>query len=484
MKEDTKILTARAQAVLRNQKATKDLTTGPLLKNIILFTLPIIATGTLQLLFNAADIIVVGNYASNTALAAVGSTSALINLIVNLIMGLSVGAGVSVARCFGSKDEQGVHEVVHTSILTAIIGGVVFGCIGFFLAGIFLRWMDTPANVIEQSTLYVKIYFLGVPFMVVYNFGASILRSVGDTKHPLIFLVIAGVANVLLNLVFVIVLKMDVAGVACATAIAQVISCTLVLLYLTRVEDCHRLNFKKLKIYGEKFKKMLVVGIPAGVQGSLFSISNVIIQSSINGFGDIVMSGNAAAGNIEGFVFTAMNSFHQAALTFVGQHVGAKKEGRIKNITLLCTCCVTAVGLIMGIGAFLLGRPLLGLYAEGEYEASIIEYGLKRMSIVSTTYFICGIMDVFSGILRGMGKSVSAMIISLTGVCGFRVLWIFTVFAAHKTIGVLYLSYPISWLISITAQMILFAFSYRAMMKRVRARERRLAKEAELIKTA
>lgn len=463
---------------------TKDLTEGPLLKNIILFTLPIIATELLQLLFNAADIVVVGNYASETALAAVGSTGALINLIINLIMGLCVGAGVYVAKYFGSKDEQGVHEVVHTSMLTAIIGGIIFGLFGFFFAKIFLGWMDTPANVIEQASLYVKIYFVGVPFIVVYNFGASILRSVGDTKNPLIFLIIAGVINVILNLIFVIFLHMDVAGVAWATVISQVVSCILVVIHLSRVDDCHKFEFKKLKIYKDKFKEILLVGIPAGVQGSMFSISNVIIQSSINSFGDIVMSGNAAAANIEGFVYIGMNSFHQTALTFVGQHIGAKKEGKIKSIALLCSACVLIIGLVLGIGAYLLGEPLLSLYAEGENEALVIQYGLKRMAIISTTYCICGIMDVFSGLLRGINKSISSMIISLLGVCGIRILWIYTVFKANRDLTVLYLSYPISWLISIAAQITLFVIAYALLMKRARARDEIEKKGDESIEVA
>jgi putative MATE family efflux protein len=444
---------------------TVDLTEGSLFKNIIKFTVPIIITGVLQLLFNAADIVVVGRYASDTALAAVSSTGALINLIVNLLMGLSVGAGVCVARCFGSRDERGMHEVVHTSMLVAMVGGVIFGLIGFFFARIFLVWMGTPDNVIDQASLYVKIYFVGVPFSVVYNFGAAILRSVGNTKRPLLFLIIAGIINVICNLFFVMVLEMDVAGVAWATAISQIISCVLVVAHLLRVKGSHRFIFTKMKIYGDKLKQIIIVGLPAGIQGSLFSVSNVLIQSSINSFGDIAMSGNGVAGNIEGFVYITMNSFHQTALTFTGQHIGARKQERIKSITAICLLCVAVVGLLLGNGAYLLGRPLIGIYEPGRDD--VAAFGLTRMSIVSTTYFICGLMDVFSGILRGMGKSISSMIITLICVCGIRVAWIYTAFAVSLTLLTLYLSYPISWLICVVAQAILFIFAYRSMLRRI-----------------
>jgi len=462
----------------RRSNTTVDLTEGSLFKNIIKFTIPIIITGVLQLLFNAADIVVVSNFASKQALAAVGSTGALINLIVNLLIGLSVGAGVCVARCFGSKDDRGVHEVVHTAMLTAMIGGVIFGVFGFFFAHRFLSWMSTPDDVIDLASLYVKIYFVGVPFSVVYNFGAAILRSVGDTRRPLIFLMIAGVLNVLFNLFFVIVLDMSVAGVAWATVISQVVSAGLVVVYLMRVKDCHRLEFKKLRIYGKRLLQILIVGLPAGIQGSLFSISNVIIQSSINSFDDsTIVAGNAAAGNIEGFVYIAMNSFHQTALSFTGQHIGAKKYKRIKNITLLSLASVTVIGITLGIGAFLLGRPLLGIYADGD--DGVIRYGLIRMSIVATTYFTCGIMDVFSGVLRGMGRSISSMIITMICVCGMRVVWIYTVFKQVNTLETIYISYPISWVICVIAQFLLFFFSYRSLLKRAAREEAQAALSTE-----
>lgn len=444
---------------------TKDLTEGSLLKNILSFTAPIIATGIIQLLFNAADIVVVGRYASNTALAAVGSTGSIINLIVNLIIGLSVGAGVSVARCFGSKNDEGVSEVVHTAMLTALVGGVIFGCIGFFFAKVFLGWMNTPENVLGQASLYVQIYFVGVPFMVLYNFGAAILRSVGDTKTPLVFLIIAGVVNVAFNLVFVMVFHMDVAGVALATTISQSLSCVLVITHLLRTNECHKLQIKKLKIHIKRFKEILLVGIPAGIQGSLFSVSNVIIQSSINSFGDVAMSGNTAASNIEGFVYVAMNSFHQTALTFVGQHIGAKKEERIKKIAIQCLGAVMVIGLVLGVGAYLLGEQLLGIYASEDMKEQIISYGLIRLSFVSATYFLCGIMDVFSGLLRGMGKSIASMIISFVCICGLRIVWIYTIFPMYASLESIYVSYPISWLVSLMVQSILFIIYYKKLIK-------------------
>jgi len=454
---------------MERSRGTADLTSGSLFNNIIKFTLPIILTGVLQLLFNAADIVVVGNFASDTALAAVSSTGALINLIVNLLVGLSVGAGVCVARCFGSRDEKGLHEVVHTSIVIAVFGGIVFGIIGFLFAKIFLGWMDTPENVIDQSALYVKIYFLGVPFSIVYNFGAAILRSVGNTKKPLLYLVIAGIINVVCNLFFVIVLEMDVAGVATATAISQLISCVLVVIYLLRVDGCHRLEISKLKIYKDKLVQILIVGLPAGVQGSLFSISNVLIQSSINSFGDIAMSGNGAASNIEGFVYISMNSFHQTALTFTGQHIGAKKYEKIKDITAICLLCVATAGLVLGIGAWAFGRPLVGIYANGREE--VIKYGISRLSIVSATYCLCGLMDVFSGVLRGMGKSFSSMIITLLCVCGLRVLWVYTVFQYSRQLTTLYWSYPVSWVICVISQAILFIFSFKSLMRKAKVEQ-------------
>ena len=452
----------------RRVAASVDLTQGPLFKRIIIYTLPIIATGVLQLLFNAADLVVVGNSTNDTALPAVGATGSLVHLIVNLLIGLSVGAGVCAAKYYGARDEKSMHELVHTAIPTAAIGGIIFGAIGFCFAGTFLKWMDTPDDIIAQASLYVKIYSIGIPFSIVYNFGAAILRSVGDTTRPLIFLVIAGVVNVLFNLMFVFLFHMDADGVATATAISQALSAVMVIIYMMRVKESHRFQPKKMRFYKDKFVKILVIGLPAGVQGSLFSVSNVIIQKSINSFGSIVISGNTSAGNLEGFVYTGMNAFHQTALNFTGQHLGAKKYERIKRIILLCLLSVSVVGLVLGIGMYLLGAPLLGIYSPGKDE--IISYGLLRLKYICVPYFLCGVMDVLSGLLRGMGYSFSSMIITLTCVCGFRILWIYTVFAmpAYHNMTTLYLSYPISWALCCIVQGGLLLFAYIKMMRRAK----------------
>lgn len=461
---------------ITNKKETADLTQGNLLKQILFFTLPIIATGVLQLLFNTADLIVVKT-ASDTAGGAVSATNALNNLIVNLIMGISVGAGVLTAKYFGANDEKNLHEVVHTSFPTALIGGILFGAIGFVLARPLLELFDTPANMIDQSTTYIRIIFCGAPFNVVYNFGASILRSVGNTRKPLMYLVIAGVANVFLNMFFVFVCGLDVEGVAIATIMSQLISAILVVFELTRAKGPHRLDLKKIKIYPAQLGKMIYIGLPAGIQGAMFSISNVVIQSSVNGFGDLVVTANGAANNIEGYVYTCMNSFHQTAVAFVGQHIGAKKHKRILNICLCCVACVTAIGLVLGTSAYLLGEPLLRILINENIVEDAIEYGILRLSIIGTTYFLCGLMDVMCGILRGMGKSTQPMIITILSVCGVRILWIYTVFAKHKTLETLYLSYPISWALCVAIETIFFIFTYCSMMKTIKATQQPLQTE-------
>lgn len=452
---------------IAKKEGTVDLTQGNLLKQIILFTLPIIATGVLQLLFNTADLIVVKS-ASETASGAVSATHALNNLTVNLIMGLSIGAGVLVAKYFGANDKEGMYEVVHTSFPTAFFGGLIFGLIGFILARPLLELFNTPANMIDQSVTYIRIIFCGVPFNVVYNFGASILRSVGNARKPLLFLTIAGITNVFLNMFFVFVCKMDVEGVAIATIASQLLSAILVVRELTRVDGPHKLHLKEVKIYPKQLRKMIVIGLPAGIQGAMFSISNIVIQSSVNSFGELVVTANGAAHNIEGYVYTCMNSFHQAAVAFVGQHVGAKKHKRILNIALTCVACVVTVGIVLGSGAYLLGEPLLKLLINENIVGDTLEFGLLRLSIIGTTYCLCGFMDVMCGILRGMGKSTEPMIITILSVCGIRILWICTVFAQHRTLQTLYLSYPISWAICVVVEIVFFIFTYANMMKKIK----------------
>lgn len=429
---------------------------GPLLKNVTAFAIPIILTSLLSLLFNAADLIVVGRFCGSISVGAVGATGAITNLIINVFIGLSVGAGVTVAQYTGAKDDDGVRKTVHTAILTALIGGLILTVIGVLFSGTFLRLMDTPENVLPLSTIYMQIYFAGAVAMLVYNFGAAILRAVGDTKRPLYFLTIAGVVNVGLNVIFVTVFHMNVAGVALATTISQTIPAVLVVLTLMRRQDACRLMLKELKIHGEQFGRIVKIGLPAGIQGSLFAISNVLIQSSINSFGEVVVSGNAAAGNIEAFVWVMMNAFQQAALNFIGQNMGAKQYGRLKKIMWVCIGCVAAVGIVFGNLAFLFGRPLLGIYITDSTEA--IGYGLIRMTFIAVPYFLCGVMDVATGCLRGVGKSMTAMIITIAGACGFRLFWIYTIFRipAMHTLHSLYVSYPISWAMTFAVEMACF----------------------------
>lgn len=439
------------------------MTEGPLLGKIISFTLPIMLSSLLQLLFNAADMIVVGRFAGDISLAAVGATSALINLLVNVTLGLSIGSNVVVANYHGSGDSRGVSETVHTSILVSLICGVSVGILGILTSRTLLIWMETPETVLDLSAVYMKIYFAGLPVTFLYNFGSSVLRSVGDTKRPLVYLSIAGVLNVFLNLFFVIVLKMDVAGVALATVISQTVSASLVLITLARDNESWKFDYRKLKIHKDKLIKILRIGLPAGLQSAIFSISNVLIQSSINSFGDIAMAGNTADGSLEGFNFVAMDAFSHAALTFTSQNVGAKKYERLNRILWETLVLVTVVGVTIGTLTMVFGKQLLGIYLPGSEEA--IGYGLVRMKIISVTYFTCGIMNVIVGAMRGMGYSIEPMIITLGGVCGLRILWIYTVFAFKRTLEILYLSYPISWVASIIIDVIVYVILRRKFRK-------------------
>ncbi len=449
------------------------MTRGPIFGNILKFTLPLLLTGTLQLLYNAADIVVVGQFASDTSLAAVTSTGALINLIVNVFMGLSVGASVVVAQNFGAGRHKDVSEALHTAIAVALVSGIVVGIFGFFASKSLLRLMDSPENVIDLSALYVKIFFLGMPANMLYNFGAAIMRAVGDTKRPLYYLSFSGLMNVILNLIFVIVFHMDVAGVALATIISQVISAVLVLRSLIKSEGSIKLYVSKVKIHKDKLIRIIAVGLPAGLQGSLFSISNVIIQSSVNGFGSEVMAGSGAAGNIEGFIYVAMNSLHQAAITFTSQNFGAKQYKRIKTVCMECVGLVVVIGLAMGALCQLLAPQLLAIYTDNPVE---VEFGIIRMNVIMLTYFLCGTMDVMVGMLRGIGHSLTPTIVSIACVCGFRILWIFTVFNAYKEAGhtpeecliMLFISYPVSWLAATLTHVFCFVFHYGKLMKTTR----------------
>ena len=449
------------EKTIKKNKYEIDMCSGALLPKILLFTLPLMLSGVLQLLFNAADIVVVGRFAGNEALAAVGSCGSLINLIVNVFIGLSVGANVMVARFYGAGQKKELEEMIHTAIATALVSGVVLIFLGVFVARPALTLMATPEDVIEHSVLYMRIYFVGMPVMMLYNFGSAILRAVGDTKRPLYYLLLAGVINVVLNLVFVICFHMGVAGVAWATVISQVISAFLVLRCLIHYDGELKLDVRKLRIVPDKLLKMIRIGLPAGVQGAFFSISNMLIQSSINSFGSIVMAGNTAAGNIEGFVYTAMNALHQTAISFAGQNFGTKKYKRIAKVVVICELCVLVIGLVMGNLVYIFGDIFLQLYST---DPEVIKYGMLRMSIICTTYCLCGMMDVMVGALRGIGRSVMPMLVTLTGVCVFRVIWIFTYFATHRSLEVLYVSYPISWAVTFLVHTCCFIFVYRRTM--------------------
>ncbi len=440
-----------------------DMCNGPFLGKILIFYIPLMLSGVLQLLFNAADIVVVGKFAGSGALAAVGSTSSLINLLVNLFIGLSIGANVLVARFYGAGQKSELSEMVHTALLTALVGGCGLVFVGIAVAGPALTWMGTPDDVIAQSVLYMRIYFIGMPFTMLYNFGAAVLRAVGDTRRPLYYLLGAGVVNVILNLIFVIVFSLGVAGVAMATVVSQAISAVLVLRCLLLSDADYKLELSKLRIAPDKLKKMLQIGLPAGLQSSLFSISNVLIQSSVNSFGSIAMAGNTAAANIEGFVYTAMNSFSQTVISFTGQNYGARNYKQIGKILLICQGLVIAVGLIFGNLAYLGSGWLLQLYSS---DADVIRYGVLRLSIICTTYCLCGMMDVMVGSLRGMGYSVMPMLVSLTGACLFRVVWIYTIFRSYHTLVCLYWSYPISWALTFAVHVLCFGLVYYRLLKK------------------
>ncbi len=434
------------------RKVNRDLVQGPLFSNIILYTIPIICTSLLQLLFNAADLIVVGAFAGSISLAAVGATGSITNLIVNLFIGLSVGAGVITAHGFGRQDARTIHRAVHTALPTALVGGGVLTVAGIFLAEPLLRMMGTPENVLELAALYMKIYFGGMIFNMVYNFCAAILRAAGDAKSPLVFLTVAGVVNVVLNLLFVVVFHMNVAGVALATTISQAVSAVLVVLTLMKRDDVCRLDLRRIRFYKEQFLEMLRIGLPAGIQGSMFSISNVLIQSSINSFGDVFMSASAAAGNIEGFVYTAIGSFQVTALNFVGQNNGAGRMDRVKKTLWICVGCVVVIGLVVGTSAYAAAESLLGIYIRDSKEA--IAYGVQRMAFMCLPNFLCALMEVTTGVMRGLGASLGPMIITVMGVCGFRILWIYTAFQAVHTPDCLFISYPVSWALTAIVQFI------------------------------
>ncbi len=425
-----------------------DMTSGSLVKNILRFALPVMLSGLLQLTFNAADVIVVGRCAGDTALAAVTSSSSLINMLLNIFVGLSLGSNVLIARSLGEQNHDRVVRGVHTSIALGLICGVGIGSVGLIFSPWILRLMGTPDTVMGEAVLYLRIYFLGVPASVLYNFGSSVLRASGDTRRPMRFLMTAGALNVVLNLWFVLGFGWGVAGVAVATTISNLLSCSLVIRCLIRENAPLQLDLHRLMLDRFVLVNVVKIGVPASLQGVLISMSNVVIQTAVNSFGDVVMAGSGASANIEGFVWTAMNAFYQACLSFTGRNLGAGKLRRVDHTALHCMWLAAAAGLLSGGLACLFGPELLGLYTDS---AAAVEYGMNRMLLVCLPYFILGMADVLMGSMRGMGMSLPPMINAITFMVGFRILWINTVLRVWHTQTMLYINYPISWIMIFAA---------------------------------
>ncbi|MBQ4057827.1 MAG: MATE family efflux transporter [Lachnospiraceae bacterium] len=442
-----------------------DMCNGSILPKLLRFAIPLMCSSILQLLFNAADVVVVGRFCGENSLAAVGSTTSLINLLTNLFIGLSVGANVLTARYYGAKENRHLHDVIHTAVALSLISGIILTIFGVVFAKQILQWMQTPKEVIALSTTYLRIYFMGMIATMLYNFCSAILRAVGDTKRPLYYLLFAGLINVVLNLFFVVVCKMNVAGVGLATVLSQCISATLIVRCLLREKEAYQLILKDIRLHTKYVGRILQIGLPAGLQGTVFSLSNVVIQSSVNSFGSVIMAGNAAAGSVEGFVYMGMNAFHQAAVSFVSQNMGAGRFERINKIVVRVMLCVIMTGILLGGLVVLFGEHLLGLYSGKE---DVIAAGMIRLRIICGVYFLCGLMDVMVGVLRGLGYSVMPMIVSLIGACGLRLLWIFTIFQVEQyhTTTVLYLSYPVTWLITFMIHVICFCVVRRRYPKR------------------
>lgn len=426
---------------------------GTIMDKLVSFSLPLMLSGILQLMFNAVDVIVVGRFAGSQALAAVGSTTALINMFVNLFMGISLGTNVLAARFFAAGKDRQMSETVHTSIAFAAISGIVMVFVGIFFSKFALELMATPADVIEQSTLYMRIYFLGMPFFMLYNYGAAILRAVGDTKRPLIFLIISGVINAVLNMILVIVFHLAVEGVAIATVFSQMISCILVLRCLYRSEGSYQLRFSKLMLKGCYLKQIFQVGVPAGIQSTVINFSNVLLQSSVNSFGSIAMAGYTAANNILGFLFVSVNSVTQACMSFTSQNYGVRKWKRMDKILVDCMILSMIVALVLGGGSYIFGSQILRIYTENE---EVIRCGMEILSYTTLTYFLCGFMDLFPGAMRGMGFSAAPMMLSIVGTVGTRIVWIFGIFPRYRSLSVLFISYPVSWILTIAMQVVCF----------------------------
>ena len=441
-----------------------DMTNGPLLGKVLLFSLPLMGSGILQLLYNAADIAIVGRFCGNASLAAVGSNGPLVNTIINVFMGLSVGAGVTVANRIGAADRGGVHRAVHTAVAMSVISGLICGALGIAVSRTLLLWMGTPDDVLALSSLYLKIYFAGMPAIMLYNFGAAILRAVGDTLRPLYFLIVSGLINVGLNLLFVRAFHLNVAGVALATILSQAISAALVLLCLLRTDGVCRLILRELHIYKAELLEIMCIGVPAGLQSAMFSVSNVVIQSSINSFGSVAMAGNAACSSLEGFTFTSMNAVTQAAVTFTSQNVGAKKPERIGRVFRVTALTDAVIGVVLGGSTFLLRSQLLGIFSS---DPAILPYGSLRMYFICLPYCLCGLQEVTGAMSRGMGQSTVPMIVTLFGTCLLRVVWIATVYRANPTLVMIYITYPLSWIITGSVHLLCYRIVKKRLVKRL-----------------
>ena len=448
-----------------------DMLNGALLPKILMFSLPLALTGILQLLFNAADVIVVGKFAGSTSLAAVGATSALVNLLTGAFIGISVGVNILVARYAGCRDDARVGRAVHSAIALSLVLGVVTFLLGFFLSTPMLEWMDTPDDVLALASLYLRIYFIGIPGALIYNFAAAILRAYGDTKRPLIFLAISGVLNVFLNLFFVIVCELDVAGVAIATVVSQYVAVVLILICLVRQEGPAKLKLREIRLHPDEALRMIQIGLPAGLQSVVFNISNVMVQSCVNSFGADVIAANTAATNIAAFTYTAMNSVFHASITFTSQNLGARRYDRVMKIFWACQATVLLIGIPLCILSTVFGPQLLSIYVSASDPAydSVIAMGLIRTYYVTTPYFLCGIMEVCCGMVRGLGKSWLPMIVTIFGACILRIIWIYTIFAWDHTLPALYISYPISWVVTAAMHAVCFAVYWKRLRRQLEA---------------
>jgi putative MATE family efflux protein len=431
----------------------KDYTTGSLPDRILFFAIPIAASSILQQLFNAADTAVVGRFASSEALAAVGSNSALTAMFVNILVGLSIGSNVEIAQAIGSGERERISHVVHTSVLFAMLSGFLLMLIGIPLARPILTLMGTPENVLEQAVLYLRIYFIGMPFIVLYNFGAAILRAVGDTRRPMYCLAFSGIVNVVLNLLLVIVFHLGVAGVGIATVLSNVISCTLVMFLLCRDQGDIHLSFSRLRIRSDVLHRILVIGGPSSIQGVAFSLSNVCIQSGINSFGSYAVAASSAVGNIEAMDYFLVSSFNQAAMTMIGQNYGARKLDRCRRITRLCILEALAVMAVWESAVFLLQDKILGIFTS---DPLVLDFAVEKMWYTVLPHFmICG-YELLASSMRGMGRSMVPAIIAVCGTVAFRLLWVFLVFPQFGTFASLLIVYFFSWILTNTVMAIAY----------------------------